>query len=121
VYPGAPVTDGNGIDDDCSEYRSGVEASENLSLSEMEEDIANSLKLDVYPNPSAAYFTLRISGVYGKPVQLSVTDIAGMVLETKGNIASNTTTTIGHRYLPGVYFVTAIQEGKKVVIKCIKQ
>lgn len=94
VYPGAPVTDGNGIDDDCSQSRSAIEASDDLSIAVIEE---GSLKVDVYPNPAASYFTLRIGGQEGKPVQLRVTDVSGRVLEAKGNIPANSTLTVGHR------------------------
>ncbi len=77
--------------------------------------------MDVYPNPSAAHFTLRIAGVQGKAVQLRVSDMMGRMVEIRGNMAANTTTTIGHSYLPGVYFVEAVQDGRKVVVKCVKQ
>lgn len=120
VYPGAPVTDGNGIDDDCSESLSQVAEDEELSVAVLDEG-STALKVDVFPNPATAYFTIRVSGEAGKPVQLRVTDMMGRVVEARGNVAANTTHTMGHRYLPGMYLVEATQGGSKVVVKCIKQ
>jgi hypothetical protein len=98
-----------------------VEASGDLSLTELEQGTVGELKVEVYPNPSTAYFSIRITGVQGKTVQLRVSDAMGRMVEVKGGVAANSTQTIGHRYLPGVYFVEAVQDGRKVVVKCIKQ
>ena len=116
VYPGAPVTDGNGIDDDCSEYKGAILADELT----MVEEVNNYLKADISPNPSTSYFTLRINGETGKFVQLRITDAAGQVKEQRQNLNPVTTVAFGHQYRPGVYFAEAMQKGRRVVVKCIK-
>lgn len=121
VYPGAPVTDGNGIDDDCSGSRSELTGSEDLNVAVLEEEHPVELQVAVYPNPASAYFTIRLTGKADKPVQLRVMDMTGRIVEVKGNLAANTTLAIGHRYLPGMYLVEAVQGGRSVVVKCIKQ
>ncbi|OLY90647.1 hypothetical protein BUE76_01060 [Cnuella takakiae] len=121
VYPGAPVTDGNGIDDDCSGSRSGLLGAEDLEVAVLDENQAGELQVAISPNPASAYFTIRITGKTDKPVQLRVMDMTGRIVEVKGNLAANTTLTVGHRYLPGMYLVEAVQGGKSVVVKCIKQ
>ncbi len=116
VYPGAPVTDGNGIDDDCSEYKGAILADELT----MVEEVNNYLKADISPNPSTSYFTLRINGETGKFVQLRITDAAGQVKEQRQNLSPVTTVAFGHQYRPGVYFAEVMQKGRRVVVKCIK-
>jgi hypothetical protein len=43
------------------------------------------------------------------------------VMETKTQVRPGTDIIVGMDYKPGIYFAVAIQEGKKVVVKLLKQ
>jgi uncharacterized protein YjiK len=79
------------------------------------------LKVTVAPNPSASYFTLIIQSNSNKALNITVTDAAGMVVETKRNISANGKLQIGNNLPAGIYFAEVQQDGKKERVKLVKQ
>jgi hypothetical protein len=80
----------------------------------------NSLDVKATPNPSAGYFTLRTQSLSAVHLQLTVLDMLGRVVETKSNIAANSTITLGSKYRPGTYFVEVIQGAEKRKLRLLK-
>jgi hypothetical protein len=79
------------------------------------------LGVSASPNPSSNYFTLKIAGgnMSGK-LSVRVTDVVGRTMERRENLQPNTILTIGHNYLPGIYFVQVIQGTSRKQIKLVK-
>jgi len=86
-----------------------------------EEIVMDGLSVSARPNPSAHYFTLDIKSGDHSPVTIRIIDILGRVISIQPGVASNTTLNVGHKYLPGVYFVQAIQGKQIVLLKLVKQ
>jgi hypothetical protein len=85
------------------------------------ESEAQSLEVKALPNPSTTYFTLLLRSSSNKAVSFRVVDAVGRMVESKNGIAANSTERIGHGYMPGVYFVQVLQDGKLVTLKLMKQ
>ena len=85
-------------------------------------DVHNDLQMDIYPNPSDGYYTLRFAGVAGK-VELVVTDIRGRVmLEKSGTVQQGITTEkLDLNNAPaGVYLLTVQAGDQKHNYKLVK-
>ncbi|HZH63491.1 MAG TPA: HYR domain-containing protein, partial [Flavisolibacter sp.] len=78
------------------------------------------LSMSVLPNPSPSSFQLQIRSRNESPVTIRVISGLGVVIETRRGIGSNGTISIGSSYRPGVYYVEAAQDGKRVTQKLIK-
>ncbi|HEX8676671.1 MAG TPA: MopE-related protein, partial [Segetibacter sp.] len=85
------------------------------------EIISESISITARPNPSSHQFTLRFNSAGKAPAILRVIDALGRVMETKTQVRPGTDIIVGMDYKPGIYFAVAIQEGKKVVVKLLKQ
>jgi hypothetical protein len=73
-------------------------------------------------NPATHFFSLRISSSNNtKAVKLCLVDAVGRVVEVKRGVAANSTVAVGYSYRRGVYYAEAMQEGKRVTIKLVKQ
>lgn len=79
------------------------------------------LRASAFPNPSGNYFTLSITGRNNMPIRVTVLDALGRVVESKNEVASNSTVKLGHTYRPGVYFVNVVQGTERITIKLVKQ
>lgn len=86
-----------------------------------EEIIVGKLVVAARPNPSAGHFILDIKSSNQAPVSIRIIDIVGRVVSTQSNLASNTRVEIGQKFLPGIYFVQAIQGRQVVTLRLIKQ
>lgn len=86
-----------------------------------EEKVMNGLSVSAGPNPSAHFFILNIKSSDHSRVTIKITDIAGRLISIQPNVASNSTLNVGHTYLPGVYFVQAMQGKQTVLLKLVKQ
>jgi hypothetical protein len=91
------------------------------STTQQEEIIMNGLSVSAGPNPSADFFILNIKSSDRSPVTIKITDIVGRVISIQPNVASNSILNVGHTYLPGVYFVQAMQGKQTVLLKLVKQ
>ena len=80
----------------------------------------NDLTITVMPNPSATYFTIKLSSKNPLPVNMRVVDAAGRVIEGKQKLDPNSTIQIGHTYGSGIYFVEMIQGNTQKTIQLIK-
>jgi hypothetical protein len=78
------------------------------------------LKITVAPNPSPAYFTIKLESRSDAPVNLRVTDAGGRVVDAKAKIGVNTTLQVGHNYLPGTYFAEFTQANQRKTIQLMK-
>jgi hypothetical protein len=80
-----------------------------------------SLQVMATPNPSTGYFTLVTRSNSDKALSITLTDVAGRVVERKGSVAANGTITLGHGLPAGIYFVEVRQDDQKQNLKLIKQ
>jgi hypothetical protein len=74
----------------------------------------------VLPNPSVAHFTLKVQSADAKPVDVRILDNQGRLVETRSNLAANSTLVLGSQYRPGVYYVEVVQGAEKVQSKLVK-
>ncbi len=82
---------------------------------------ANSvLKINAYPNPSAAAFTLLLEGNSKEKVSIIVSDLMGRkIYQTAGNIAQQYK--FGNDFKVGMYILQVVQGNEKQTIKIIKE
>jgi hypothetical protein len=85
------------------------------------ENSAIKLAVTAAPNPSSGYFTLRTKSVSAESVKVKVLDMLGRVVETKINIAANSTITFGSGYRPGTYLVEVVQGAEKRMLRLLKR
>jgi hypothetical protein len=86
-----------------------------------EQNLAQKLTVKVLSNPSTTYFTLLLQSVSNSTVSIRISDASGKLIETKANVAVNSTLQLGNNYHPGVYYVVIVQGREKAVVKLIKQ
>jgi hypothetical protein len=89
------------------------------SASSGEEAIVHSSSSTVYPNPSANYFTLQVRSAKEGPVEVRVTDMQGRRVFTKQGVRA--AVNFGHDFVSGTYIVEIIQNGKRQILKIVKQ
>ncbi|GGK77687.1 hypothetical protein GCM10011405_26850 [Rufibacter glacialis] len=77
-------------------------------------------QISAYPNPATDFFNLQVKSRNPTPITLIITDAAGRLIEEKRGVAANSKLLIGHAYLPGVYYVQAIQGNERSVLKLVK-
>ena len=87
----------------------------NLGMNEL----ANNISAAVYPNPFTSQTTISFSEEQ-KNTTVSITDVVGKLIYTSmANETRQINLTLNKA--PGIYFVTIISEGKKQVLKLIKE
>ena len=86
-----------------------------------EKNLADKLTMTAIPNPSANYFTLRIRSNSKEVIQLRVLDVSGRVIETRNEIAANTSFHIGNNFQVGIYLVEVTQGRQRQLLKLIRQ
>jgi fibronectin-binding autotransporter adhesin len=79
------------------------------------------LTVTVMPNPSSYFFTLGLKSLRKEKVKITVTDIAGRVIEERTDIPANSTIRMGNNYHPGIYIAEFLQGNDKVAIRLIKE
>jgi hypothetical protein len=86
-------------------------------LSTMENEFAKNITL--YPNPTQGNFFVDLGGVY-KEVRLSIVDLNGKLV--RSNSLHNTQTLMVSMEEPtGVYLITIQADGKKAVVRLVKE
>lgn len=78
------------------------------------------LKVVVMPNPSADAFTLKLESKVQAPVQMRITDASGRAVESRANLAPNSTLRVGTNFLSGTYYAEFIQANQRKVVQLIK-
>jgi hypothetical protein len=92
-----------------------------LKLSEKDFNGTSRLMVSVLPNPASTYFNLNTKSNVNGLVHLRVTNILGILVEQRNNIAANSSIAIGHQYRSGVYYIQVIQGKEVITVRCIKQ
>jgi len=91
------------------------------TVAPMEEQLgSDKLLISAWPNPSADQFAFVVKGSRSVPVTIKVMDVLGKVLSVRPNVRLNSTIYFGREYLPGIYFVQAIQGKRMVTLKLVK-
>ena len=86
-----------------------------------EESESDKLLLSAWPNPSGDHFSVSVKGSRSHPVTIRIMDILGRVMSVRSNVSTYSILYIGHEYLPGIYFVQAIQGKQFLTLKLVKQ
>lgn len=97
-----------------------VQITQSISHESATIDNETALKVQVMPNPSRNYFTLKIESASASPVMLRVTDVLGRVVDAKSQISPNSTVQIGQNYQSGTYYLQVMQGNRKKLIQLIK-
>jgi hypothetical protein len=117
--PAAPVTNVGG----WQGYRDrNIQTTKAQNISRKKEIVyPGKLSVTASTNPSGNYFALRIQSSSSEPLQLTVTDALGRVVETKNRIAANTTYNIGNSFRPGIYIAEVRQGKQRQLLKLVRQ
>jgi hypothetical protein len=97
------------------------DAVEMVSDPAQKEEVLGKLSVTVMPNPSSYQFTLVLKSLSKEKIRLTVTDIAGRIIEQRTGIPANSTIQLGDHYHPGVYIVQFLQGNDKVTLRLIKE
>ena len=81
----------------------------------------NILLLEVYPNPSAAEFTLVLKNSSKEKVTITVTDVAGRKVLEASTTTGKQPFRFGNNFKPGMYIVKVVQGDKKQTIRLTKE
>jgi len=73
------------------------------------------------PNPFSTRATLVIKGNATERLTIRVLNAAGMVIETRRSVGTNSTIRIGNNYPAGIYYVEIVQGDKKQTIPIVKR
>jgi hypothetical protein len=76
-------------------------------------------KVNTYPNPTAANFTLIVQSASNEKILMQVFDLFGRLVEIR-NIAPNAMVKFGDQYRTGTYFVRIISGKLFKELKVIK-
>jgi|GEM_PF-3330953 len=74
-----------------------------------------------YPNPSSSFFNLKLSSASNEPINISVVDAVGRVVERRTEYQPNSTIQIGQNYHSGIYFVEVMQGSNRIILRLSKQ
>lgn len=85
-----------------------------------EKEVTGKLTVRALPNPTTTQFTLVVESVHTEAVDLRILDKLGRVVETRSNVAANSSITVGSHYRPGIYFVEVVQGSEKATLKLLK-
>jgi hypothetical protein len=86
------------------------------------EDIKTSFEAIISPNPSNDNFNLDVTTSSKSPIEVSVIDINGRIIEIKKYTSHELSNLqIGNNYHPGVYNMTVSQDENKKTLKLIKE
>jgi uncharacterized delta-60 repeat protein len=82
----------------------------------------SSFNVVAMPNPSQAYFNLKVySSDKVNKINIRVTDASGRLIESKIKLNIQENIILGAHYLPGVYIAEVTQGQNKKIMKLIKQ
>ena len=77
------------------------------------------LTAKAFPNAFTQYINLQWSG-NDKPVNITITDVMGKLVEKRTGLASSGTIRVGNNFSQGIYFAEIRQGREKIVLKLVK-
>jgi uncharacterized delta-60 repeat protein len=83
------------------------------------EPVAAKLQVWAYPNSFSQFINLQWSGP-DKPVNITITDAMGRLVEKRTNLAASGTIKTGYQLRPGVYYAVIVQGSEKLVVRLMK-
>lgn len=87
---------------------------------EITEVLTNGLTIQAGPNPTSNHFVINVrSANNAEKINLQVYDMQGRLIEER-QLFSNTSVSIGHQYITGMYIVTARQGNERTQVKLVK-
>lgn len=78
------------------------------------------LTVKAFPNPTPSQFIVMTLSTSPQPLQITVVNSTGSIVETRNNVPSTGLFYIGNNYRAGTYFMEVKQGNKKQTIKLIK-
>ncbi|MBO9151968.1 family 10 glycosylhydrolase [Chitinophaga sp. GCM10012297] len=78
------------------------------------------LAVTALPNPTFHQFVVLMASKDPQPIALRVYNSSGMLVETRNNIAPNSTILLGGGYNAGIYYLEIIQGNKRQILKVMK-
>jgi type IX secretion system substrate protein len=78
------------------------------------------LTVKAFPNPSPNQFIIMTLSTSPKPLNISVTDNTGKLVEKRNGLPAAGLFFLGSNYLPGIYYLEVKQGNSKETIKLIK-
>jgi hypothetical protein len=87
--------------------------------SEKPTTLAEELSTNVYPNPSSNQFTLVVQTRSNEPVQVTVFDVAGRVVENRVGLQAGTIT-FGQHFSNGIYLLQVVQGDQRKQMRVTK-
>ncbi len=97
------------------------ESVDSIPMNLLPKDATIGLIVQTMPNPTRNYFNLIIQSNSNQGVTVLVTDLLGIIVESRTNVSANGTIQLGHEYSPGTYFLKIIQGDEQKTVKLIKQ
>lgn len=78
------------------------------------------LTVKAFPNPSPGQFIIMTLSTSPKPLNISIVNNAGTLVETRNGLPATGLFFLGAGYVPGVYYLEVKQGNSKEIIKLIK-
>jgi uncharacterized lipoprotein YddW (UPF0748 family) len=78
------------------------------------------LTVKAFPNPTPTQFIILTLSTSPQPLNITVTNNAGSIVETRNNVPSTGLFYLGSSYTAGIYYLEVKQGNKKQTIKLIK-
>jgi hypothetical protein len=88
---------------------------------EMQMANINQLTVTVAPNPTSNHFNITVRAKSAEPLKVTITDVAGRIVERMDRVATNGTFQVGDKFAKGIYFMEVRQGSDRKVVKLVKQ
>lgn len=111
------ITDANGCSSTSARFI--------VDFTGIEEELANGMDVQIYPNPNNGVFTLDILGAYGQEIGVTITDAVGKVVQKfdipVDNMDKLSRTIDLSGYSKGVYLITVNTDNRMINKKVVVQ
>ena len=111
------ITDANGCSSTSNRFL--------VDFTGIEEELANGMDIQIYPNPNNGVFTLDILGAYGQEIGVTITDAVGKVVQKfdipVDNMDKLSRTIDLSGYSKGVYLISVNTENRLINKKVVVQ
>ena len=82
--------------------------------------ISEAFDVRVYPNPTTGLFKIETNGNDNTPIVITIYNVLGKPLKSR-KVSRSETLMLDSKFTTGVYFLLAEQDGRKKVIRMVKQ